>query len=97
MINWFETLNKETGNQRVAKYTHPELQWKSSICTKCSLFDQQSLVITELAGLMRDFSSRATKNAKSLILPSVGYQRKENIWATPNNTGATVLQDSPEV
>lgn len=72
---------------------------KSSVGTKCSLFDQQSLPITELAGLVRDFSSRATKKkkAKSLILPSVGYQRKENRWATPNNTGTTVLQNRPAV
>lgn len=77
------------------QYTHPDLRLESSGCTKCSLFDQQSLLITKLAGLVRNFNSRATIKAKSLILPSVG--RKENRWATPNNTSAAVCQESLEV
>lgn len=80
----------------MAQYTHPDLRLESSGCTKCSLFDQQSLLITKLAGLgLRNFNSRATKKAKSLILPSVG--RKENRWATPNSTAAAVRQESLEV
>lgn len=81
----------------MAQYPPPDLRPESSAHTKCSLFDQQSLLITKLAGLVRKFNSRATKKAKTLILPSVGYQRKENRWAPPNKTGTIVLQDSPEV
>lgn len=80
----------------MAQYTDPDLRPESRAQTKCSLFDQQSLLITKLAGLMRKFNSRATKKAKTLILPSVGYQRKENRWATPNKTGI-ILQESAEV
>lgn len=81
----------------MAQHTPPGLRLESSAHTKCSLFDQPSLLITKLAGPMRKFNSRAAKKAQTLILPSVGSQRKENRWATPNETGALALQESPEV
>lgn len=42
----------------------------------------------------RQFQMRDSKETKSLILPSVGSQRKDNRWATPKNTGTIVASVS---
>lgn len=74
---------------------------KKSICTKCSLFDQWTLLIGKLAGSTGISMRGWQTDKKSLILPSAGPPRQENRWATPQNTGtivsSVILQKSTEL
>lgn len=74
---------------------------KQSICTKCSLFDQWTQLISELAGGTGNLDEGVANRQKTLILPSAGPLRQENRWATPQNTGtivsSVILQKSLEL
>lgn len=69
---------------------------KQIVRTKCSLFDQWTQLISELAGGKAHFNKGRQTDKKFLILPSAAHPRRENRWATPKNTGTIVSCYPPE-